>query len=167
MGAGVIDEDGFRANVGIMLSNDQGQLLWARRIGCSDAWQFPQGGVNQGEACEEALFRELNEEVGLLPTDVKILDVTRGWLKYRLPPQLVRGNQQPVCIGQKQKWFLLKLLSGDGSINLGHGSTAEFDHWRWVSYWYPLDQVVAFKRKVYARALKALSPAHCRLQEGS
>ncbi len=160
----MIDADGFRPNVGIMLANQQGQLLWARRIGGQDAWQFPQGGINADESAEQALYRELHEEVGLRPQDVKLLAVTRGWLRYRLPKRLLRHNASPLCIGQKQKWFLLQLHSDDGSISLDNGGPAEFDDWRWVSYWYPLDKVVAFKKEVYRRAMKELAPAISQLQ---
>src|SRR5690625_2771250 len=107
--APVIDADGFRPNVGIILTNDQGQLLWARRVGGQDAWQFPQGGIHEGESPEQALYRELHEEVGLRPEDVEVLACTRGWLRYRLPNRFVRHHSQPLCVGQKQKWFLLRL----------------------------------------------------------
>jgi putative (di)nucleoside polyphosphate hydrolase len=157
----VIDSDGFRPNVGIILTNNHGQLLWARRIGGQDAWQFPQGGINDNESPEDALFRELHEEVGLRPVDVRLLAETRGWLRYRLPERLVRHNSQPLCIGQKQRWFLLRLLSEDSHVILNNNiDKPEFDEWRWVSYWYPLGKVVAFKRDVYRRALKELSLAH-------
>ncbi len=164
MGITVIDADGFRPNVGIMLANDKGQVLWARRIGGQDAWQFPQGGINSNESPEQALYRELHEEVGLRPEDVKVLGCTRGWLRYRLPKRLVRQHASPVCVGQKQKWFLLQLQSDDSTISLDHAGKPEFDGWRWVSYWYPLGQVVSFKRDVYRRALKELSPIHSRLE---
>jgi len=160
----VIDADGFRPNVGIILSNGQGQVLWARRVGGQDAWQFPQGGIHQDETPEQALFRELGEEVGLAEADVEVLACTRGWLRYRLPHRLIRQNTQPLCIGQKQKWFLLKVTNDNPSISLNNGGRAEFDHWRWVSYWYPLGEVVAFKRDVYRRALKELSPVHSQLE---
>ncbi|BFM13981.1 RNA pyrophosphohydrolase [Maricurvus nonylphenolicus] len=161
----MIDADGFRPNVGIMLTNAKGQLLWARRVGGQDAWQFPQGGINENEDPEAALYRELKEEVGLEAKDVKILARTRGWLRYRLPKRLIRKGSKPVCVGQKQKWFLLQLVSADESIDLNdHEGPAEFDQWRWVSYWYPLDKVVAFKRDVYRRALKELAPAHSQLE---
>ena len=104
----VIDAEGFRPNVGIMLANARGELLWARRVG-QTGWQFPQGGINQGETPEQALYRELREEVGLGPDDVELLDSTRGWLRYRLPQRLLRHGSQPLCIGQKQKWFLLRI----------------------------------------------------------
>jgi len=156
----VIDTDGFRPNVGIILADSQGRLLWARRIGGQDAWQFPQGGIHASEKPDLALFRELEEEIGLTPNDVEILAVTKGWLRYRLPKKLVRANKSPVCIGQKQKWFLLKLKAEDKLIHLDGGGTPEFDEWRWVNYWYPLSKVVSFKREVYRRALKELVPVY-------
>lgn len=154
----MIDAQGFRPNVGIVIANDAGRLLWARRVGGRDAWQFPQGGIQQGEEPEEALFRELEEEVGLAAGDVRILASTRGWLRYRLPRRYQRKGQQPVCVGQKQKWFLLRLLAADEAVSLSHNEKPEFDHWQWVSYWYPLNQVVYFKREVYRRALRELAP---------
>lgn len=160
----MIDADGFRPNVGIILTNSRGELLWARRIGGQDAWQFPQGGIKHHESAEQALYRELEEEVGLSPQDVAILGVTRGWLRYRLPARYVR-QQQPVCVGQKQKWFLLRFLGSDDQVNLALNDSPEFDHWRWVSYWYPINNVVAFKRDVYRRALRELSPLQSMYQE--
>lgn len=158
----MIDTDGFRPNVGIILANGEGNVLWARRVGGQDAWQFPQGGIKEKETPEQALFRELQEEVGLVESDVAIQAVTRGWLRYRLPQRLVR-QKSPVCVGQKQKWFLLRLLSDDTAVQLNAGGPPEFDSWRWVSYWYPLTKVVSFKREVYRRALKELAPVHNRL----
>lgn len=154
----MIDAEGFRPNVGIIITNSHGQLLWARRVGGQDAWQFPQGGIQRNESPEQALLRELHEEVGLSESDVNVIATTRGWLRYRLPKHLLRHQSSPLCIGQKQKWFLLELTSNDDAICLTTSEKAEFDHWQWVSYWYPLDQVIAFKRDVYRRALKELAP---------
>lgn len=153
----MIDLDGYRPNVGIILCNDRGRLLWARRIG-QDAWQFPQGGIRRDETPLEALFRELNEELGLKPEHVEVMGNTRGWLRYRLPRRYVRQNDKPVCIGQKQVWFLLRLLGDDADVCLSLSARPEFDHWRWVSYWYPVRNVVPFKRRVYVRALRELAP---------
>ena len=156
----MIDAEGFRPNVGIIITNSQGQLLWARRVGGQDAWQFPQGGIQANESPEAALYRELFEEVGLTEIDVKIIACTRGWLRYRLPQHLMRHQSTPLCIGQKQKWFLLEFVSPDSRVQLNQNNQkAEFDGWQWVSYWYPLNQVIAFKRDVYRRALKELAPA--------
>jgi len=158
----LIDSDGFRPNVGIILANDLGRLLWARRVGGQDAWQFPQGGVKRGETLEAGLFRELEEEIGLTESQVEILGVTKGWLRYRLPKKLIRAHKSPVCIGQKQKWFLLRLNVGESEININRFESPEFDAWSWVSYWYPLSKVVPFKRDVYRRALKELVPVYNR-----
>jgi putative (di)nucleoside polyphosphate hydrolase len=149
----VIDQDGFRLGVGIILVNSNRQVFLAKRIGKA-AWQFPQGGLMEDETPEQAMFRELTEEIGLQPEDVKVLAVTRRWLRYRLPKRLVRHYSQPLCVGQKQKWFLLRLINEDAQFNLTATESPEFDSWAWVSYWYPLSQVVAFKRRVYSLAMK-------------
>ena len=153
----VIDSDGFRPNIGIVLANDRGQVLWARRVGGQNAWQFPQGGINDGESPKQALYRELQEEVGLEQDAVEVLGSTRGWLRYRLPRRFIRKGQNPVCIGQKQKWFLLRMTAEDSAVRLDLNGKPEFDHWQWVSYWYPLNQVISFKREVYRRAMKELA----------
>ena len=151
----MIDSDGFRFNIGIVICNRVGQLLWAKRAGES-GWQFPQGGIKKRETLEQALYRELNEEVGLTAEDVRILHQTDDWLHYRLPKNFVRHHKNPLCIGQKQKWFLLSLESNDSKVRLTKSGQPEFDEWRWVSYWYPLHQVIEFKRDVYRKALKEL-----------
>ena len=153
----LIDEHGYRLNVGIILCNHQNQLLWARRIG-QDAWQFPQGGVRPEETAEQALYRELHEEVGLEHPHVEILGSTTEWLHYQLPERLIRYSSKPLCIGQKQRWFLLRLLTGDSDIRLDLAEKPEFDHWKWVDYWHPLHEVVDFKREVYQQALSELEP---------
>jgi putative (di)nucleoside polyphosphate hydrolase len=152
----LIDADGYRPNVGMIVANPQGQVLWARRVG-QQAWQFPQGGIQERESPEEALYRELNEEIGLLPEHVQIVGCTRGWLRYKLPRRLLRQKSSHF-VGQKQKWFLLKMLADDQSVSFTHSDTPEFDFWQWVTYWYPLSQVVQFKKDVYRRAMKELVP---------
>lgn len=153
----MIDSDGFRPNVGIILSNSNGELLWARRIG-QDAWQFPQGGIRSYETPEQAMYRELGEEVGLRRNDVDVLASTQGWLRYRLPHRYIRHNCRPVCIGQKQVWFLLRLLGPEHRVRLDLNEKPEFDLWRWVDYWVPLREVVSFKRRVYECALREFAP---------
>ena len=151
----MIDSNGFRPNVGIIICNKLGQLFWAKRIR-QDAWQFPQGGIKEAETIEEALFRELSEEVGLCKDDVQILSQTSRWLKYRLPKPYIRQKKGRTCIGQKQKWFLLGLQTEEGRVDLGSTLQPEFDDWCWVNYWYPVNQVVNFKRGVYRKALAEL-----------
>ena len=123
----MIDEDGFRANVGIILCNCNGQVFWGKRQG-EHSWQFPQGGIDKGESAEEAMYRELHEETGLSPDDVAIIGTTSGWLRYRLPQHMVRRRSKPTCIGQKQRWFLLHLLSHDSSLNLRATNKPEFEY---------------------------------------
>lgn len=153
----MIDSDGYRPNVGIILTNGAAQVLWAKRIG-QEAWQFPQGGIQRGESPEAALLRELHEELGLEAPDVEILGVTRGWLRYRLPKRYLRHTRGRVCIGQKQKWFVLRLLSSPERVRLDACDRPEFDGWRWVDWWQPIDEVVEFKREVYVKALNELAP---------
>ena len=160
----MIDENGYRANVGIILADGFGKVFWGKRVG-QDAWQFPQGGINENESPEQAMYRELNEEIGLSASDVTLIGNTKGWLRYRLPKRLQRHGNTPLCIGQKQKWFLLQYQSNDDAIHLDLHQKPEFDQWQWVSYWYPINQVVSFKREVYRRALKELTPSHNQLVE--
>ena len=149
----VIDTDGYRPNVGIVLLNPEGRVFWARRI-ARDGWQFPQGGIGSDETPLEAMYRELYEETGLQSAHVEVLASTPGWLRYRLPQRYLRHHQKPLCIGQKQVWFLLRFAGHDSHVRLDAAPHPEFDAWRWVDFWYPGENVVVFKREVYLRALR-------------
>ena len=151
----VIDRAGYRLNVGIILVNESGRVFWGRRHG-HDAWQFPQGGLATGETALEAMYRELFEEVGLDREDIDVMGVTKRWLKYRLPKQYLRHGSEPLVIGQKQKWYLLRLVTCEQKIRLDMSDSPEFDSWRWIDYNEPQEQVIFFKRQVYAQAMKEL-----------
>lgn len=153
----MIDPDGYRPNVGIILMRADGMVFWARRVN-RDGWQFPQGGMNTDETPLEAMYRELEEETGLQSHHVDVLGATPGWLRYRLPRRSIRNHAKPVCIGQKQVWFLLKLNADESEVRLDMTDKPEFDAWRWVDFWYPGENVVHFKREVYVQALQLLSP---------
>jgi putative (di)nucleoside polyphosphate hydrolase len=156
MSSDLIDADGFRANVGIIVANDAGKLLLAGRAG-RKGWQFPQGGLAPGESAEQAMYRELEEELGLVADDVELLGCTNDWIPYRLPDRYVRKHSKPLCIGQKQRWFMLRLISDESALRFDATDKPEFDRWRWVDYWRPVNEVIYFKRRVYARALHELA----------
>ena len=152
----MIDENGYRPNVGIIVANSNGSVLWAKRTG-QEAWQFPQGGIKSAESPEDALYRELHEEVGLADEQVEVVGATKGWLRYKLPRQLLRDNKSSF-VGQKQKWFLLRLISDDSKINFANSEKPEFDSWQWVSETKPIEIVIDFKKDVYKKALEELIP---------
>ena len=158
-------ENGYRLNICIIVANAQGKVLWARRSDIANVWQFPQGGMKVGESECDAMFRELEEEVGLRRNDVRVLGETQEWYKYKLKTMVDQNGNQYPYIGQKQKWFLVRLLTDDSVIDLFQsGPKSEFDAWKWVSYWYPLSQIAEFKRKVYQSAMLSLAP-HVEVEE--
>lgn len=153
----MIDPDGYRPNVAIVLMNRDQRVFWAQRTN-NDGWQFPQGGMRSDETPEEAMYRELREETGLSPQHVELLGATPGWLRYRLPHRYQRHYSKPLCIGQKQVWFLLRFLGDDSAFSLDLTDEPEFSRFKWVDFWYPVDNVITFKRHVYHRALSLLEP---------
>lgn len=153
----MIDGDGYRPNVGIILLDDNGKVFFAKRNN-DGGWQFPQGGINSDETNEEAMYRELYEEIGLRPKHVDLLGSTSGWLRYKLPKKFQRKNTKPLCIGQKQVWYLLKFKGVESDLSLNHTDSPEFEEWKWVHFWYPVKKVIRFKKGVYIRALKTLEP---------
>jgi len=153
----VIDEEGYRLNVGIIIANADGKLLLAERRGQKDAWQFPQGGVDEDESTEQAFYRELLEELGLKAEDIDVVAQSGDWLSYEIPKRFRRYRSLPLCIGQKQKWFLCRLISDDSCVRLDYSDKPEFGQWRWVDYWQPLEHVIEFKRDVYERVLQEFS----------
>ncbi len=155
-GAAVLDKEGYRPNVGIILANQRNEVFWGKRVH-QHAWQFPQGGIQHGETPLQAMFRELGEEIGLQRMHVKILGRTRDWLRYEVPDHFIRRDARGHYRGQKQIWFLLMLMGRDSDLDLRASDHPEFDAWRWNDYWVPLDMVIEFKREVYQLALTELS----------
>lgn len=159
----MIDRDGYRPNVAIVLCNHHNQVFWGKRVR-EDAWQFPQGGIDRGESPERAMYRELHEETGLEREHVKILGRTRDWLRYDVPEHWSRRDARGIYRGQKQIWYLLRLVGRDCDVRLRASERPEFDAWRWSDYWVSLESVIEFKREVYLAALTELArflpPAH-------
>jgi putative (di)nucleoside polyphosphate hydrolase len=152
----MIDRDGYRPNVGIILCNAKNEVFWGKRIR-EHSWQFPQGGIKWGETPEQAMNLELREEVGLQPGHVSILGRTQGWLHYDVPTIWVKREWRGSYKGQKQIWFLLRLTGRDCDVCLRATGHPEFDAWRWNEYWVSLDSVIEFKREVYRLALGELA----------
>ena len=148
----IIDHKGYRRGVGIVIWDGRSRVLLARR---SDrrGRQFPQGGVQPGEPPRDAMYRELEEELGLAPSQVREVSRMASWVRYRLPPRYRRSNS-PHCIGQKQLWWLLKINCADEEIRPDLAENPEFDGWSWVDYWLPAEEVVFFKREVYRQVLE-------------
>lgn len=152
----MLDREGYRPNIGIILVNIRNEVWCGKRIK-KHVWQFPQGGVKYGETLKQAMFRELKEEIGLKTKHVKIIGRTRDWLRYEVPHHFFRREIRSHYRGQKQIWFLLRMIGRDSDINLHLTSHPEFDAWRWDYYWAPLDMVIEFKKHVYQKALCELS----------
>jgi putative (di)nucleoside polyphosphate hydrolase len=152
----MIDRDGYRPNVGIILCNQKNDVFWGKRVR-EHSWQFPQGGIKPGETPEKAMYRELHEEVGLVREHVRILGRTRDWLRYEVPDQWLKRDWRGNYRGQKQIWFLLRLTGRDCDVCLRACDKPEFDAWRWSDYWVPMESVIDFKRDVYQKALNELA----------
>ncbi len=152
----MLDREGYRPNVGIILTNARNEVFWGKRIR-EHSWQFPQGGIKHGETPEQAMYRELFEEIGLRPEHVKILGRTKGWLRYDVPRNWVKREWRSTYRGQKQIWFLLRMVGRDTDVCLRASSHPEFDAWCWHDYWGPLEAVIEFKRGVYKKALFELA----------
>lgn len=152
-----IDKQGYRPNIGIIIANDDNKLLLAKRVN-QDSWQFPQGGIKNDEKELDALFRELYEEVGLNNKQVTIIAKTPKWLRYNLPDMYIRRDQHPLCIGQKQVWYLLKINTADDNVKLNLHDVIEFDDWQWVDYWSPIENIIDFKKNIYEDVLKSFAP---------
>jgi len=151
----MLDRDGYRPNVGIILANGRNEVFWGKRAN-QHAWQFPQGGIKHGETPEQAMYRELEEETGLKAGHVRVLGRTRQWLRYEVPEKWVRRDWRGTYRGQKQIWYLLRMVGRDCDVKLRTSDKPEFDAWRWHEYWVPLESVIEFKREVYREALAEL-----------
>ena len=159
----LIDKNGYRANVGIVLMNQQKELFFAKRR-YQSGWQFPQGGIDKGETPVEAALRETKEEVGLDEHDIEIVYESQQWFRYKVPKEKRTGYfTKKIFFGQKQKWFLARLLSDENKIDLNAYRPIEFDKWVWANYWHPINAVVSFKKETYRQALLSILPEYNKL----
>ncbi|MEM1086747.1 MAG: RNA pyrophosphohydrolase [Pseudomonadota bacterium] len=152
------DPSRYRANVGLAVFSSVGYVFVGRRINGRGAfqWQLPQGGVDKGEEPAEAALRELEEEIGVAPKLVEILQETDDWLYYDFPIELRRRMGGPY-LGQRQKWFALRFKGSDSDVRLDKHKP-EFDAWRWANLSEIPDLIVPFKRPVYQEISKRFIP---------
>ena len=153
------EESNYRLNVGLIIVNNYGKVLICKRKN-SNQWQFPQGGIDEGESPIEAAKREIFEEVGIKPSKIKVLGKIKDWVKYEIPKELSKKSfKKKGIVGQKQKWFIFKIKS-EACITFVNDPDNEFDDFAWVSYWRPIALIVSFKKEVYRNVLAELLPIY-------
>ena len=149
------NNEGYRPNVAMVVINSMNKVLICRRKN-TRTWQFPQGGIDNGEDIKKAMYRELSEEVGLGKDDVNLVGESEGTITYDIPKTIRSKVLGGKFKGQEQKWFLLKLKKDNNEIKLDNEAFPEFDEYEWVSFWQPLNRIVDFKREAYREALSEL-----------
>ena len=150
-----MDLSRFRPNVGVVLIREDGKVWLGRRADSPGPhnWQFPQGGVDDGEGLYEAALRELREETGV--TSVRLLGRTEEWIAYAFPPGHKSSKTAKGWKGQKQIWFAFAFQGEDREIDLAAHGEVEFDSWRWADLDAALSDVVDFKRATYGKVISA------------
>ncbi len=147
----------FRPNAGVVIVDHDGQVLAFRRTGTTDAWQYPQGGIDDGESALEAMWRELGEETGLTDKHVELVAELPEWIGYEIPEQFrTAKTKKKMSRGQVQRWFYVRLL--DGQANeiasvLDALPPEEFDGWKWTDPAALAAETIEFRQPIYERVL--------------
>jgi putative (di)nucleoside polyphosphate hydrolase len=148
----------YRPCAGIMLLNMQRRVFVGQRLDSTlDAWQMPQGGIDEGEEAEAAAFRELTEETGIAPDLVRLIARSAREHLYDLPDHMIGKIWRGKYRGQRQTWFLMHFLGADSDINIAT-HTQEFRAWRWAAPEQLVDLIVPFKRELYADVIAEFTP---------
>ena len=159
--AAVLDKEGYRPNVGIILANQRNEVFWGKRVH-QHAWQFPQGGIKGGETPLQAMYRELEEEIGLQRAHVRILGRTREWLRYEVPEKWARRQREAkgaaAIAARSRSGILLRMVGRDCDVKLRASGHPEFDAWRWHEYWVPLDTGDRFQARGLSPGAERAAP---------
>ena len=151
-----LNERPYRPCVGIMLLNHVGMVFVGKRIdNVTEAWQMPQGGIDEGETPEIAAFRELSEETGIHQSKARLIGATSGWFSYDIPVELISKLWNGQYRGQEQKWFAFEFLGKNSDINIAT-EEPEFSEWAWKSKKDLLSSIVPFKVEVYQKVFLEL-----------
>jgi putative (di)nucleoside polyphosphate hydrolase len=144
----------YRFGVGVMIINENKDIFVGKRIdNKSDAWQMPQGGIDSGEDEDEAMFRELEEETGIIKSNVDLVTKSSGYFYYNLPYKLQKKFWGGKYLGQRQRWYLVEFKGQDNQVNIDTREP-EFSNWKWISPQEIIHSIVSFKRPLYEEVMK-------------